>query len=169
MSELFFWPSVFVICVIALGILICLQVRLPSWKQQVCEVKTGSEPVPAEKQTIKRTLLREDWFEIKRALSEIRINNFMLSGYALLIASVVAGWYWGRLFDVLFPGKNTDFSADLHQIKPLINITMYAVPTTLTFLAVGFLVVGHVMLLIHFSCDTCRYIQRRREGQCKKD
>lgn len=167
MNEPFFWSSVIVICVIALGILIYLRVRQAPKKHE------SGESVAVRRPAAKRPQPDDGMSQLSRSVSQLPTSTFIMSGYALGIAAGVARFFWFRIFDALFSSKDAVISADLHAIKPLINITMYVVPTTLAFLAIGFFIVGHFMLLARLSDDALLFVQRwrqaRREGQCQKN
>ncbi|EBP0846464.1 hypothetical protein QTR52_004396 [Salmonella enterica] len=79
----------------------------------------------------------------------------LATGCAFLVASLLAGYYWSEMFGAIYgasvadpgvAGRETDpaMAAEYATLKPLLNLTLYLVPTTLGFLGTGMVLTGAV-------------------------
>ncbi|EAP7475662.1 hypothetical protein HT886_003941 [Salmonella enterica] len=79
----------------------------------------------------------------------------LATGCAFLVGSLMADYYWSEMFEAIYgasvagsgvAGRETDPAvvAEYATLKPLLNLTMYLVPTTLGFLGAGMVLTGAV-------------------------
>lgn len=100
---------------------------------------------------------------------------FMMLACVLLAASLLSEYYWSWHFDRLYElngiADNATKSVDIQAyqaLKPLLNITMYAIPKTLGFIGLGFVLVGTMLIVMErFSALFRRYHQRRQHKRAR--
>ncbi|EBY6939024.1 hypothetical protein ACXA28_004206 [Salmonella enterica subsp. enterica serovar Chester] len=77
----------------------------------------------------------------------------LATGCAILVAALLAGLFWGQMFEAVYgasatdpgvAGRETDpaMVAEYAALKPLLNLTLYVVPTTLGFTGAGLFLTG---------------------------
>lgn len=94
---------------------------------------------------------------------------FVLLGGVCLVAAWGSEYYWESVFHLMyetggFADKATEVAdiQDYQALKPLVNLTMYAIPKTLEFIGIGFFLVGTLFIAIEgLSILFERYQQRR--------
>ncbi|MEG0867099.1 MAG: hypothetical protein RSD49_02420 [Hafnia sp.] len=108
--------------------------------------------------------LRESTFIIRVAIV------FMMLGAVLFAATLLSEHYWVWQFDRLYgvdgEVKSATLAADIQAyqaLKPLLNITMYAIPKTLGFMSVGFALVGTILIVMEGVSTAWRRYQQRQE------
>lgn len=94
---------------------------------------------------------------------------FILLAGVCLVAGWVSQYFWESMFHLMyetggFADKATEVAdiQDYQALKPLVNLTMYAIPKTLEFIGIGFFLVGTLFIAIEgLSVLFERYQQRR--------
>lgn len=111
--------------------------------------------------------LRESMFIIRASIV------FMMLGAVLFAATLLSEHYWAWQFDRLYgvdgEAKSATLAADIQAyqaLKPLLNITMYAIPKTLGFISAGFALIGTIFIVMEGVSTAWRRYQQRRE--CKR-
>ena len=77
----------------------------------------------------------------------------LATGCAILVAALLADLFWGQMFEAVYgtsatnpgeAGRETDpaMVAEYAALKPLLNLTLYVVPTTLGFTGAGLFLTG---------------------------
>lgn len=98
---------------------------------------------------------------------------FLLLGAVLLVAMLLSEYYWTWQFERLYGlggemlnvTKATDIQ-DYQALKPLLNLTMYAIPKTLGFIGTGFALIGTTIIVGMRPSTGCRrYSQRKQYTQ----
>jgi len=94
---------------------------------------------------------------------------FVLLGGVCLVAAWGSEYYWESVFHLMYEtGGFADNATEVARVqgyqalKPLVNITMYAIPKTLEFIGIGFLLMGGLMMSLESSSNEWRRYQQRR-------
>lgn len=108
--------------------------------------------------------LRESMFIIRASIV------FMMLGAVLFAATLLSEHYWAWQFDRLYgvdgEAKSATLAADIQAyqaLKPLLNITMYAIPKTLGFISAGFALIGTILIVMEGVSTAWRRYQQRQE------
>lgn len=92
------------------------------------------------------------WIPVPPRSGLVFANRLGWSALAVALGLAIAGYasqtFWNALFAGLY-SHNRVLSADAQALKPLTNITMYAIPTLFYAGGVGAFGVGVVGLLVH--------------------
>ena len=98
---------------------------------------------------------------------------FLLLGGVCLVAALASKYFWESVFHLMyetggFADKATEVATiqDYQALKPLVNLTMYAIPNTLGFIGIGFILMVVLVSLVDSASNLWRRYQQRR--RCKR-
>lgn len=88
----------------------------------------------------------------------------LTTGCAILVAALLADLFWGRMFEAIYgvsvadpgvAGRETNplVMAEYAALKPMLNLIMYVVPTTLGFIGAGFFLTGAGLAAVDSLAD----------------
>lgn len=102
------------------------------------------------------------------------ILALVATGCAILVAALLAGMFWGHMFAVIYGTSVTDPGVAGREtapemvegyaaLKPLLNLTLYVVPTTLGFTGAGLFLTGAGLAAADALADRWQaWCQKRR-------
>ncbi|EBS4817066.1 hypothetical protein DEN29_18500 [Salmonella enterica subsp. enterica serovar Javiana] len=97
----------------------------------------------------------------------------LVTGCAILVAALLADMFWWQMFETLYgataedlgvAGRETDpqMLAEYATLKPLINLTMYIIPTTLGFTGAGLFLTGTGIAVVDALAERWQAWRRAR-------
>lgn len=103
-----------------------------------------------------------------------RLSAVLLAtGCAILVAALLADLFWGQMFETVYGSSSTDpgvagretdpqMLAEYATLKPLINLTMYIIPTTLGFTGAGLFLTGTGIAVVDALAERWQAWRRAR-------